>query len=597
MNLSERLRDRRAWCWLALFALALGLRAFHLTGYVLNQDEGHWLLYSLQKNLLFQQWRNSFPRPDALFPVLATAPVALIGANELALRILPALFGAASIFPLALFVRRMTGSDSSGWIAALLLAVSPLHVHFSAQGIPDSIALFFLLCALERFAWATGEDCRNQFIGFACFLALSILTKATALYFWALLFVMGIVFFRGRQRRNYIFAIVGSLLPIVAMFIAIKLRGNPVAMFEEPVAVSDMAFQRQRVLNFLELCGRFYHFALLAAFVGVVVAARRQRRWLVFLLPLLLLIVAPILRVNSKELLWLIPTLFFFAAIALDSLPKAKIMVAGLAGGMFLAHAVLLPTFPQKTVAQSAGDRSTAVLDRPAGWPSRAASNWLLRHVTRDDTVLIAMFTFTDPVYLRLRSHSRVLDVWDHFELLRDPKNRVRYVVFVDDYQRYAASFAQFAEARFGKPPDATFANYAIFDCRRDGRFVAYPDAFNSPDSYVRRGKSAQQRGDAAAAIDALETARRLDPNLLAVVVELVPAYATANRLEDALTLALEIVRRSPNDIQTNTNLALLYFKMNRVEEGIAQCEKNLRLGISPQMSADLLAQFRQKKN
>ena len=33
--------------WLGLLGLALALRAYHLPGFVVNNDEGHWLLYAL----------------------------------------------------------------------------------------------------------------------------------------------------------------------------------------------------------------------------------------------------------------------------------------------------------------------------------------------------------------------------------------------------------------------------------------------------------------------------------------------------------------------------------------------------------------------
>ena len=58
--------------WLGLVGLAVGLRAYHLPGFVVNNDEGHWLLYTLNWELLVTGVRNSYPRPDVLFPLLAS---------------------------------------------------------------------------------------------------------------------------------------------------------------------------------------------------------------------------------------------------------------------------------------------------------------------------------------------------------------------------------------------------------------------------------------------------------------------------------------------------------------------------------------------
>src|ERR1017187_9250605 len=121
-----------------LLALAVALRAYCLPGFVLNYDEAHWLLYSVDKRLLFESLRSSRPRPDVLFPLIVSLPVRLFGPNEFALRLFPMLVGSLSSFSLAALIFRVTGRRIDALFGAAFLSVLPLHVYFSAQGIPRS---------------------------------------------------------------------------------------------------------------------------------------------------------------------------------------------------------------------------------------------------------------------------------------------------------------------------------------------------------------------------------------------------------------------------------------------------------------------------
>ena len=100
---------RLAPLWLGLVGLAVALRVYHLPGFVVNNDEGHWLIYALDKRLLFEPLRNSYPRPDMFFPLLVSVPIKFLGPSELALRLLPALIGSVSLLPLASLIFQITG--------------------------------------------------------------------------------------------------------------------------------------------------------------------------------------------------------------------------------------------------------------------------------------------------------------------------------------------------------------------------------------------------------------------------------------------------------------------------------------------------------
>ena len=175
---------RRRWALVFIVGLALCLRGYRLTGSVLDHDEAHWLFYALDKRSLAEKVANSFPRPDVLFPLMLSMPLKLLGPNELGMRVLPVLFGALSVFPLAWWVKRETGSETAALTAALLLAVQPLHVCISSLGEPDSISLFFLLAALVFLGRNRKRGTKADLAAFGVCLALALLSKGTALYFW-----------------------------------------------------------------------------------------------------------------------------------------------------------------------------------------------------------------------------------------------------------------------------------------------------------------------------------------------------------------------------------------------------------------------------
>jgi len=241
--------------------------------------------------------------------------------------------------------------------------------------------------------------------------------------------------------------------------------------------------------------------------------------------------------------------------------------------------------------------RTTAVLDRPAGWPSREACRWLLRHTTSDDAILITAFTFTDPLVLELQEQRKVIpNAGLNWELLRDPANRIKYIVFIEDHRAYAPQFARYADTHFSIPPDAIFPSYTIYDCQKDGQFVAYPDAFNSAGVYVQRGVDLLQRKQCDQAIEAFKTAVQVDPTVVAAQHDLMVAYLECGRKEDAIRIGLEIIQKEPNDPLINADMAILYLELGRIEDGLAQCRKNINLNIAPAISYGVLGQLLEKK-
>src|SRR5579862_1283785 len=252
--------------WLGLVGLAVALRAYHLPGFVVNNDEGHWLIYALNKRLLFEPVRNSYPRPDMFFTLLVSLPIRFLGPNELALRLLPALIGSLSLLPLASLVFQITGDRRAAVFAAAFLAVLPLHVYFSAQGIPDTLALFFGLCALVCFMRGKQTKARDSFTWMGAWFALALLTKATALYCWGFVAVAGsFLLAERRERRTFYTALGLSVIPFAVMTLIIFLRSNTLTFFREPAVTETFGLSFTRLWLHLRYLIGFYDVLLVVA--------------------------------------------------------------------------------------------------------------------------------------------------------------------------------------------------------------------------------------------------------------------------------------------------------------------------------------------
>ncbi len=306
---------------------------------------------------------------------------------------------------------------------------------------------------------------------------------------------------------------------------------------------------------------------------------------------------SPCFRVTAKDLLLLLPTVCLFAAVVLNPITLLRklfvvVVVGILLGGSLFGVPITAPPRPSSAMA-----RTVAVLDRPAGWPSRKASRWLLRHTTSEDAVLITAFTFTDPLILELQEHRKVMpNASSYWELLRDPANRIKYVVFIEDHMAYAPQFARYADAHFLIPSDANLPGYTIYDCQKDGRFVAYADAFNSAGVYLQRGVEFLQQKQCNKAIEAFNEALQVDSASRAAKHNLMVAYLQCGRKEDAVLVGEEVLRKEPDDPMINADMAILYLESGRIEDGLAQCRRNIQRNISPAISYGVLGQLLEKR-
>lgn len=145
---------------------ALALRVYDLPALppMLHGDEGEVgmlalrVLHGPEPLPIFAS--TIFGHNPAGFPYLAAPLIAFFGRNEVGLRLLPALFGAAGVPFLYLIGRRGWGVAAGG-MAAWLLAVSHFHIHYSRIAVPNianATIVIVLVWVLFR-AW----HCNLQF--------------------------------------------------------------------------------------------------------------------------------------------------------------------------------------------------------------------------------------------------------------------------------------------------------------------------------------------------------------------------------------------------------------------------------------------------
>jgi hypothetical protein len=597
--------SRHRWLLACTFVLALGLRGYRLTGNILDHDEAHWLFYALDQRALFEKVANSLPRPDVLFPLALSVPLHLFGPNELSMRVLPVLFGALSILPMAWWVRRETGSETTALTAALFLAVQPLHVCISSLGEPDSIAFFFLLTALVFLARIRQRRTKPDWIGFGACIALALLAKGTALYFWVALLLMGPKLLkRPADRRDFYVALVVAVAPLMILTALVKQKGLPLTFINE----ASLGFHHAAVnLGWLlVLLVSAYEAILIAAAWGMARSWRSGGRYgpnpdqrrsgsLIWLVLLGIVLAAAPFRAFARDLIFLMPAICLFAADAVDPTTGPRRFLTAVLAILLLVCALWGMWLPGALSVSAGLPPRTGIARRPPGWPSRDAARWLLSNTDPGDAVLITTFSYPDPLQIEVRAQRRLGVAWNHWDWLQDPAQRVRFTVFVGDVGDRAPSFVRYAESHFRCVP-VNFTGYTIYDCRENGRFVAYGDALSSADEYVRRGVRLLEQKRCEEAIQAFTTALEVDPDATDARRDLMVAFVGCGRKDDAVRIGTEILRRDPGDRPVNADLAILYLELGRVDAGLEQCRKNIRLGIAPAVSYGVLGQLLEKK-
>ncbi len=148
---------------IAIIALAFVLRFYHLNSYpALNADEASigydaYSLLQTGKDQHGNSWPISFQSfndyKPGLYVYIVLPFVKFLGLNELAVRIPNALLGVIGVYVIYLLVKELFGKEKKGFalLAALFLAISPWHIHFSRGGWEANTATFLILTGVLFF--------------------------------------------------------------------------------------------------------------------------------------------------------------------------------------------------------------------------------------------------------------------------------------------------------------------------------------------------------------------------------------------------------------------------------------------------------------
>jgi uncharacterized membrane protein len=116
-----------------------------------------------------------------LFFLLEKLPLARLGQTELAARLLPALFGLITV--VAVFAAGNSLTQGTGLLAAFLLAISPMHVHYAREARDYALLMLLVVLAFAAAQAVRRRGTRRDVVVLALVLALALYSHATAPFY------------------------------------------------------------------------------------------------------------------------------------------------------------------------------------------------------------------------------------------------------------------------------------------------------------------------------------------------------------------------------------------------------------------------------
>lgn len=229
---------------LLLFLLAFALRAINLTRhpFILNGVEAQIGLDSAGtlNGLVGNPFATGWLTNPTLLYFLQAIPLRLFGQTTLAARILPAVIGSLTV-PALYLIGRKVWSEPIGLVAALFLAGSHAHLHYSRLGMTNIWDPFWALLALGSiaFAWQRGGRTAWLLAGLFTGLAAFDFTTSHLLPFILLgLLVYGWLVARPEQAQQRPHILAGAALCLVVMLpMIVYYNANPTIFMERANSV------------------------------------------------------------------------------------------------------------------------------------------------------------------------------------------------------------------------------------------------------------------------------------------------------------------------------------------------------------------------
>jgi uncharacterized membrane protein len=147
---------------------------------------------------------------------------AVFGDSELSVRVPPMLCGLLSIILTYALAIRLTGSRTTGLVAAWWMSVSPVHIWYSQEARSYSPLVFFLLAAMHAYyQMETSEDRVWSWV-FLCSLAAAVLSHHYAAVYLVAFSALAEV--RGGKNRRVVLLSTGAVLSLLALFLVLRVR-------------------------------------------------------------------------------------------------------------------------------------------------------------------------------------------------------------------------------------------------------------------------------------------------------------------------------------------------------------------------------------
>lgn len=138
------------------------------------------------------------------------------GLNELGIRITPVVYGTLTVLVMFFLARSLFGSQLAGLVSALLLGISPWHLHLTRASFESSMAVFLLTLAIWLFI--KGFKDQKWFVISMAPFALSVFTYNSARIFTPL-FLFIILFLYRKKFLEYKRIVLISFLVFVSLLI------------------------------------------------------------------------------------------------------------------------------------------------------------------------------------------------------------------------------------------------------------------------------------------------------------------------------------------------------------------------------------------
>lgn len=223
----------------AIFLLALLLRFWNLGTYpeAIDEDEmafGYYG-YSLIKNGT-DEYGNKFPIyfesagdfKYGLYSYFAAIPVGIFGLNPTTTRSIAAVAGSLSVIVIYYLAKEVFDKERYALITSFVLAVSPMHIHFSRVAYNNVLGAFFaILSILFLIRWFK-KGRPKELLLLSLFFVLSIFTYQTYRVFLPVSFVLLFaIYFKKlakKRRKNAALLVLGAIAIVYLSFVPAKSR-------------------------------------------------------------------------------------------------------------------------------------------------------------------------------------------------------------------------------------------------------------------------------------------------------------------------------------------------------------------------------------